>query len=229
MTKGTAGDTPESLHAWQQRRIDADPKKREALRLVEVFLAKQAEHRAALRSGDPALIERLAVAMEEARAAATGADPHPTPRVADVLAANPVVPGDLIHAIASRLPSVSAPASVRRAPRQVVRVVLRASVEVGCGGFGLFLWNARGWFRVAGAAFAAMGREQTATLVRAAWKVAESERATLRHLDYPEYARETKLQQFDDEGWRLIAETMGEPFVAYVRAHEDDFLDLDHD
>jgi hypothetical protein len=59
--------------------------------------------------------------------------------------------------------------------------------------------------------------------------VAEAERVTLGHLDYPEYARETKLQQFDDEGWRLIDETMGEPFVAYVRAHEDDFLDLDHE
>lgn len=99
-------------------------------------------------------------------------------------------------------------------------------MEVGCGGFAQLFTNARGWFRVGPAALSALGQKEAAALVREAWKVASTERWP-PGTPYTTYAENTQLRRFDDEGYRLLQQAIGAPLVAFVRAHEDDFTELD--
>lgn len=135
-------------------------------------------------------------------------------------------PTALRVAIHARLSACAAPSSVARAPRQVFRAVTRCEMEVGCGGFSQLFTNARGWFRVGPAALSALGQKDAAALVREAWKVASTERWP-PGTPYTTYAETTQLRRFDDEGYRLLQHAIGAPLVAFVRAHEDDFTELD--
>jgi len=135
-------------------------------------------------------------------------------------------PTTLRVAVHARLPTCPAPSSVARAPRQVFRAVTRCEMEVGCGGFAQLFTNARGWFRVGPAALSALGQKDAAALVREAWKVASTERWP-PGTPYTTYAENTQLRRFDDDGYRLLQQAIGAPLVAFVRAHEDDFTELD--
>lgn len=95
------------------------------------------------------------------------------------------------------------------------RVVTRVAEDVSCGSFVLLFGQSRGWFRVAPTAYRAWGAPDLAHVLAAAWRVARREGAP-----------PTELASFDrHSAW--LARVVREGVTPFVRAHLDDFLELE--